>query len=177
MIYLNISNIWIKLITKYLTTLTGSIEENIFRAAALILDISLWHHHPPVNERAHKTIPRFTWIARSHARRQRLSSVKNRRNCLKLTGRQTHRFFYTLKPLLALDHGCIPLSVLHRGIRRHQLYSYGCFSGHFLREFVFCVNECRRWGLQFLLAAHVFYSALLMHINQHRLYFPPRSLL
>lgn len=176
LIYLNI---WIKLITKYLTTLTGkSLEGNIFRAAALILDISLWHHHHPVNGRAHKTIPRIAWIARSHALKEHLSSVKKRRNCIKLTGRQTHRFFSLLKPVLAFNHGCVPLSVLLRGIRRHQLYSYRCFSGHFIRQFVFRVDECRRWGLHSLLAL-LFYSALFysMHINQHQLYFPPRSLL
>ncbi len=125
------------------------------------LDTSSWHHHRAVNERAHKTIPSIAWIARSHALKEHLSPVKKRQNCIKLTARQTYRFLYLPKPLLACNHGCVPLSVLHRGIRRHQLYSSGCFSGHFIREFVFRVNECRRWGLPSLLTL---YSALIMHI-------------
>lgn len=90
-----------------------------------------------------------------------------------LAGRQTRCFYWNLicAWLNAFNHGCVPLSLLHRGIRRLQLYSYGCFSAHFIREFVFRVDERRWWGLHSLFA-HLFYSARIMHINQHRLYFP-----
>ncbi len=125
------------------------------------LDTSSWHHHRPVNERAHKPSPALL-ESRGHTRSRSICHQWRRDRTV--SSWQRGRLIVSLylpKPLLACNHGCVPLSVLHRGIRRHQLYSSGCFSGHFIREFVFRVNECRRWGLPSLLTL---YSALIMHM-------------
>lgn len=118
----------------------------------------MWHHHHhnSVRGRAHRAFP--LW----HALEEHSSSVRRRKTLL-------------LKPVYlcssyAFNHGRVALPVLHWGIRRLQLHSYGRFPAHFIRELVFRVDECRWWGLYSLLAQLCCYSALIMHINEHRLY-------